>query len=153
MRISPTEVSVSDLSSVKIVHRVGSKFNKSDWYQKFNDNPHLGIFAMTDPKEHATRRRLFAQSFSNSFLLQFEPTLRQKVEIAVSKIKRNAEVGRADILKWFTFMATDIMGELSFGKSFDMLQQEEVRRNQSSQCCLLLTGNRKLHTSGSWKLP
>lgn len=81
---------------------------------------------MTDPKEHAARRRLFAQSFSNTSLLRFEPVIRKKVEIALSKIKRDAEAGTADLLKWFTFMSTDVMGELSFGKSFDMLQQEEV---------------------------
>jgi cytochrome P450 len=71
VRISPTEVSVADLSSVKTTHRVGSKFNKSGWYKSFSSNAHEGIFATIDPKEHATRRRLFAQGFSNTSLLRF----------------------------------------------------------------------------------
>jgi hypothetical protein len=50
------------------------------------------------------------------------------VDTAISKIKRDALASKADILKWFTFMATDVIGELSFGVSFDMLKQEEVRR-------------------------
>ncbi|KAJ9665637.1 hypothetical protein H2201_004329 [Coniosporium apollinis] len=80
---------------------------------------------MTDPKQHATRRRLFAQPFSNSSITTFEPAIRRKVDLAVSKIKRDAEESSADILKWFTFMATDVAGELSFGTSFDMLQHEQ----------------------------
>jgi len=81
---------------------------------------------MVDPKQHATRRRLFAQAFSNSNMLTLEPTIKERVKTAISKIRRDALVGNADVLKWFTFMATDISGELSFGKSFEMLQQEQV---------------------------
>ena len=61
-------------------------------------------------------------------MLKFEPVVRKKVDTAVAKIKRDALAGgEADVLKWFTFMATDVIGELSFGRSFDMLEQEEVR--------------------------
>lgn len=59
-------------------------------------------------------------------MLKFESIVRSKVDTAVAKIKRDALAGNADVLKWFTFMATDVIGELSFGTSFDMLEQEEV---------------------------
>ncbi|KAK5008997.1 hypothetical protein LTR60_005301, partial [Cryomyces antarcticus] len=68
---------------------------------------------MTDPKQHATRRRLFAQSFSKSSILTFEMVVRQRIDLAVAKIKRDAEQGSADILKWFTFMATDVSAVLA----------------------------------------
>lgn len=126
MRISPDEIAIADLASIKQVYRVGSNFLKSPWYQKFNESPHPGIFAMVDAKEHAVRRRLFAQSFSKTSLARFEPQIRAKVDVAISKIKRDLESSTADILKWLTFMATDVMGELSFGKSFEMLEQEAV---------------------------
>lgn len=127
VRVSPTEIAITDLSSMKQIHRVGSAFRKSDWYTKFNFNAEPGIFSMVDPEAHAARRRLFAQSFSNSSLARFESHIREKVDAAINKIKRDAHTGRADILKWFTFMATDVIGELSFGASFDMLKSEEVR--------------------------
>jgi cytochrome P450 len=139
---------------VKQIHRVGSNFRKSDWYTIFNDSAHPGIFSLIDQKKHAIRRRLFAQNFSVSSLLRFEPQIRAKVDTAISKIKRDASASRADILKWFTFMATDVIGELSFGVSFDMLKQEEV--------CLQTFPfnhyvsnwlNRKHNTSGTWKQP
>ena len=130
VRVSPTEIAVSDLAAFKTVHKVGSPFTKSQWYQKFNESSHPGIFALIDPREHGVRRRLFAQSFSNTSMLKFETVIRNKVDLAVSKIKRDALAGQADILRWFTFLATDTIGELSFGRSFDMLEHERV----SIQC-------------------
>lgn len=50
--------------------------------------------------------------------------------MAVEKLKRDALAGNGDMLKWFTFMATDISGELSFGKSFGMLEQGKVSGDQ-----------------------
>lgn len=81
---------------------------------------------MTDPHAHSSRRRLFAQPFANSSILTYEAVVREKVEIAIAKIGRDATTGEADVLKWFTFMATDVIGQLSFGKSFETLQREEV---------------------------
>jgi len=84
---------------------------------------------MTNTKQHAQRRKLFAQPFSNTSIMRFEEIVRSKINLAVSKIRRDAENGTADIFKWFTYMATDVSGQLSFGKSFEMLEKEKVRRH------------------------
>jgi hypothetical protein len=34
--------------------------------------------------------------------------------------------GATDVYKWWMFMTTDIIGELSFGESFQMLESGEV---------------------------
>ena len=125
VRIAPTEIAVSNLEAYKTIHRIGSGFNKSQWYEKLVEGP-LGVFAMSDPKQHAARRRLLAQPFANSSIQNLAPIVAERVTLAVQKLKRDALAGNGDILKWFTFMATDISGEVSFGKSFEMLQQEKV---------------------------
>jgi Cytochrome P450 len=126
VRISPAEIAIADLAAARIIHKVGSGFTKAEWYIKFTDSPRPGIFAMLDPKQHATRRRLFAQPFSKTSMTGYEGVVRGMVDLAVDKIKREAERGVADVLKWWTFMATDVSGELSFGKSFEMLRIEKV---------------------------
>ena len=126
--MSPDEIAIADLASVKQVYRIGTNFLKSPWYQKFNESPRPGIFTMIDVKDHAARRRMFAQNFSKTSLTLFEPQVRRKVETAIAKIKRDLQESKADVLKWFTFMATDIIGELSFGESFNILEQEKVKR-------------------------
>lgn len=39
--------------------------------------------------------------------------------------------GAADVFKWWLFMATDVIGELSFGESFRMLEAGEVMQATS----------------------
>lgn len=58
--------------------------------------------------------------------------------MAVKKMKRDAEKGMiVDVLKWWTFMASDVIGELCFGRGFDSLVTEEVSCPSfvKLQCC------------------
>lgn len=81
---------------------------------------------MVNPEEHAARRKLLSQEFSKSAIVKRETMVKQKIELCVGKIRRDAIAGRADILMWFTYMATDIIRQLSFGNSFEMLEKEAV---------------------------
>lgn len=83
---------------------------------------------MIDPKEHAERRKLFAPLWTNSALHEhWEDMVIEKAQLAVSKIKRDALAGEACVYQWWTFMTTDVISQLSFGESTDMLKQEGVR--------------------------
>jgi cytochrome P450 len=124
VHISPAEIAVADFDSFREIHRIKSGYLKSPWYQEFGPP---GIFTMIDPHQHAKRRQLLARGFSKSYLRQnWEPMVKEKAETAVEKIKRDAQRGTADILKWWTFYTTDTVSQLSFGESFHMLEQEEV---------------------------
>jgi cytochrome P450 len=68
VRTGPEEVDFSDFQSFKEIHRIGGRFLKSPWYQKFRDAPVLATFSMLDPKQHAARRKLLARPFSNTSL-------------------------------------------------------------------------------------
>jgi hypothetical protein len=115
VRIAPDEVAVSDLDGFAKIHKIVA-------------NREPGIFAERDPHRHAARRRLFAQAFSNSALQRnWAPEIHQKAHKAVARIKADALAGEADILKWWTLMATDVIAHLAFGESFDMLELGKVR--------------------------
>jgi len=127
VRISPNEVAISDPEGFKQIHAVTSKFTKSIWYEKLTHFPRLSVFTMRNPKQHAARRKLFARAFSKSYLREnWESTVKDKCRLAVQSIKKQAEGGSADVLKWWTFMATDIVGRLGFGESFGMLELGHV---------------------------
>ncbi|KAJ5704261.1 hypothetical protein N7493_011399 [Penicillium malachiteum] len=133
VRISPDEVSFSDINSHRTLHSVGSQFRKSEWYKKFTnsegkfDSP--GLFAMTDPREHGNRKILFSQQFSNSSIMSKESVIRANIHMAVDKFSRDAHVnGFADIMKWWTFLATDVIAELSF--AFNLLQYLPIEKLQ-----------------------
>lgn len=124
VRLSPTEVAVgADVPAFRAIHGVQSKFKKDVWYERLTNFPRLSVFTMRDPREHGARRRLFARGFSKSYLREvWEPAVREKVAVAVSKIGAEARAGRADLMRWWTFMATDVVGVLGFGESFGMLE-------------------------------
>ncbi|KAL5340232.1 cytochrome P450 [Aspergillus crustosus] len=122
VRISPDEISISSLPEFKEIHRPGSGFLKTGWYEKFVMR-HLGVFAMRDAKQHAGRRRLLARAFSKSELrASWEGVVKEKARIAVLKMRNEMEDGgKCDVLKWWTFLATDVSGQLMFGEDFGMV--------------------------------
>lgn len=134
VRVAPREVVIADGFAAQAIHKVGSGFTKSAWYEDItmmtrpNTNGSDGIFFMRDVEDHAARRRLFARPFSNSSLqANSESIVREKVATAVTKIREELERdGRADILKWWTLMTTDVIAHLSFGESFGGLEQGKV---------------------------
>lgn len=127
VRIAPNEVAVSDLEGFANIHKIGGGFLKSPWYETLVARE-PGIFAQRDPNLHAARRRLFAQAFSNSALQRNWATeIHEKTRRAVARIKADALISEADILKWWTLMATDVIAHLAFGESFDMLELGKVR--------------------------
>ena len=77
---------------------------------------------MTNARDHAARRKLFGPPFAKSAISSREDLIREKVNLAVDKIKQDARTGNADLVKWWQFMAADTIGELSFGKSFGLLE-------------------------------
>lgn len=56
-----------------------------------------------------------------------EPLINARVRLTIQRMQEEMKTrGVADIFKWWIFMATDIIGELSFGESFRMLEQGRV---------------------------
>ncbi|KAF4476595.1 Cytochrome P450 monooxygenase cypX [Colletotrichum fructicola Nara gc5] len=123
VRLSPGEVSVVSVDSHRKIYSVSSRCTKHEWYLKFGGHSYPGLFTMTDHQEHAQRRKMFARAFSKSQLrVQWEDTIRAIAKKDVHRIADDLkENGKADVLKCWTFMTSDISGELMFGESWDML--------------------------------
>lgn len=139
VRIAPDEAAVSGLQPTQMIHKVGSGFNKSSFYDAITAQRHdsePGIFSMRGGKQHAARRRLFARPFSqNSLQANWESVIQSKVRLAVNRIREEAGAeGEADILKWWTLMATDVIAHLSFGESFRMLELGRVCCRDQVDC-------------------
>ena len=83
---------------------------------------------MSDTRAHAQRRKIFARAFSKSYLRQqYESSVRDLANNAVRRMAREARnSGATDVLKWWTFMATDVSALLFFGDSFHMVETGQV---------------------------
>ncbi|KAI7191085.1 cytochrome P450 monooxygenase-like protein [Hortaea werneckii] len=128
VRISPNEVAINDPRGFKQVHGIGSGFTKADWYLHLVDLDRPGVFAMTDQRAHAARRKMFARPFSKTHLREhWEGTVREKVDLALSRMQDELQTaGTVDVLKWWTLMATDVSSTLMFGDCFHTLENGEV---------------------------
>ncbi|KAH8691949.1 putative benzoate 4-monooxygenase cytochrome P450 [Talaromyces proteolyticus] len=149
VRVSPTEVHVNDIPAVKEIHKVGSRYLKSDWYFDLTTRSTVTIFNTTSPSYHSHLRKLMSGPISDANLKQYEPIIMERVSLALEGIDDEIRArGAADIFKWATFLATDVIGELTFGESFKMLERRE--KNQYVEDLETIASNQPFKTTFPW---
>ncbi|KAK1512411.1 cytochrome P450 3A17 [Colletotrichum costaricense] len=124
VRIAPNELSCIDIQSVSQVYKVGGGFEKAQWIGDYATKlPALSLSMILNSEEAKQRRRLLQGSFAiTSLRKNWESTIRSKVELAVMKIKTEALAGSSNSHKWWTYMAADVISQLSFGQSLGVLE-------------------------------
>lgn len=125
VRLGPNDVDVSDVDAAREIHRVRDPFVKSEFYGP--GGRIQSMFSTRDPQFHSQRRRLLGPYFSEASLNTFEDKVSGLVQAAVDGIvEESRQTGCADILKWWTLMAMDVIADLTFGESFGMVKSGEV---------------------------
>jgi cytochrome P450 len=127
VRVSTNFVNVADLKGAQRIHRIRGEFLKSPWYQNIAGPDRLNVFNTQDIDEHRRLRRLLSGPMSESNLKTLIPQVENKVRLAIDRmVEETKSRGVADVAKWWMFMATDVIGELTFGESFRMLEYGKV---------------------------
>lgn len=107
--------------------KFSSGFLKSAWYDKLAVGGAKNIFSVRDPKAHSVRRRLLSSPMADASLQSMEPVIEAKIKLSIDRMQREMkDRGATDIFKWWYFTSTDIIGELTFGESFQLLERGEV---------------------------
>ncbi|KAK4447178.1 cytochrome P450 [Podospora aff. communis PSN243] len=126
VRLSPARVAINHTSAWEEIHRIGAGFRKTKFHESIVIGPEQMLFGIRDVKKHKERRKLFARALGMGVLREnWEYKVREKAELAVRRIREEAEKGRADVVKWWRLMAGDVIAFLSFGESFDLLEDAE----------------------------
>ncbi|KAJ4179826.1 hypothetical protein NW755_012221 [Fusarium falciforme] len=121
VRVGPKDVSVNSIDGYYRIHGVGSHCTKTPVFDKIRFSHSPMLFTMRDPQAHAQRKRILGRSLT-AVRADQETTIRRLVELAISQIKTEAEDGRVDVYKWWRCLAVDVMTEMAFGQSFDLLE-------------------------------
>ncbi|RDW69038.1 cytochrome P450 [Aspergillus mulundensis] len=122
VRIAPNELSFATAQAFRDIYGAPTKtrklFPKSD---RFYDNGHPNIAFVLDPEEHARQHKVFAPQFRPSAVRTQEPIVHSHVDLWVKQIAARGRDGTIplDISKWFEWLTFDIIGELTFGQSFN----------------------------------
>ncbi|EGD89298.1 hypothetical protein H112_02916 [Trichophyton rubrum D6] len=118
VRIRPREISVNNAAAVRDIHGYGSVCLKGSFYDL--NYPSRSLQMTRDKAFHSRRRRTWDRGFSPKALSEYEPRVYQHCLDLVKQLSRLAGTP-VDIGKWFKYFGFDVMGDLSFGRPFDML--------------------------------
>lgn len=144
VRIQPDHISIADDEAIQAVYGHGNGFLKAEFYDAFVSIKR-GLFNTRDRAEHTRKRKIISHTFSAKAIGQFEPYMRQNLEIFVGQWDRIAASGSEETkgyvtlnaLHWFNYLAFDIIGDLAFGAPFGMLEKgkdvAEVRESPDAE--------------------
>ncbi|GAB1198455.1 hypothetical protein APSETT444_007778 [Aspergillus pseudonomiae] len=120
VRIGPTELSIRDPAAVKPIYGSSAKVSKGVWYTC--SEPRVSLETVRDKKVHAMQRKVWDHGFSSQALENYEPRLSYYATQLVHAI--DSHLGQSmNMTQWFTYLSFDVMGDLAFGKGFNMLAE------------------------------
>ncbi|KAF7879414.1 hypothetical protein EAF04_000610 [Stromatinia cepivora] len=123
VRIGPNELSIIKPEAVQALIGLGSKCTKSPWYDVIA-LPHITMHLERDRVKHDKRRKVWDRGFSAKSLRNYEGRVTSYADELVSQF--DAFGGKAvNVTHWFNAYTFDVIGDLAFGKSFDMLKTGE----------------------------
>ena len=91
------------------------------------------VLTTIDIGQHASMRRLLSHAFSDRALADQEVFIHEHVDKLVAQLKQQAQHGPFDIIPWFNFFTFDVIGDLSFGESFNSLSEGNIPFSTSNR--------------------
>ncbi|KAI1762720.1 cytochrome P450 [Hypoxylon sp. FL1150] len=131
IRISPNELSFATVQAHRDIYSTPSRTRKPFLKDSifYNNGDVTNIFYEPDPAEHARMRRVLAPGFSGGAVKKHERVIHRYVDMFVRKVTELSGEGEgrgvdaSEVIPWLAF---DIMGELTFGESFDAVARGET---------------------------
>nr|P0DPA4.1 RecName: Full=Cytochrome P450 monooxygenase FCK2; AltName: Full=Cytokinin biosynthesis protein 2 [Fusarium pseudograminearum CS3096] len=119
VRIGPNELSIIDPHALRALHSNSSPCTKGPWYSV--EHPIKALQMTRDKEEHAYRRKAWDLAFSSKALREYEARVAGYTTQLVDQIEASQSTP-IDASLWFNFYSFDVMGDLAFGRTFDMLK-------------------------------
>ncbi|KAL9120827.1 MAG: hypothetical protein Q9187_002618 [Circinaria calcarea] len=133
VRTAPNELSFIEPSVWKTIYTQRqsrhAKFQKN--YDTFHENQSdlsHSIF-IADDADHLRMRKVLAHAFSERALREQEPLIQAHVDSLIQELyEETAKMNRQlDLVKWYNWVAFDIVADLAFGEPFDCLKDSQYR--------------------------
>lgn len=126
VRTGPNELSFASAESWKDIYGHAGKgrqtFIKSNFYDSNGKQP--SIVTARDPIEHSIQRKALSAAFSAKALRDQENVIHQYVDLFITQIGKlgSATTKGINIPEAFNWLTFDIIGDLTFGESFDAVK-------------------------------
>ncbi|KAH8588815.1 cytochrome P450 [Bisporella sp. PMI_857] len=138
VRFGPNSLSINSNTALKAIYGHKANVKKSQFYESFPPtkdtfNTHSSI----DKASHARKRRVLSHAFSDGALRSMEKYILANVQNFTSALGRKpigllSEKSQEttqwsvpqNMADWSNYLTFDVMGDLCFGKAFEMLEHE-----------------------------
>jgi hypothetical protein len=122
VRLGPRDLSITDVNAVPVVHGVQSKCSKGPWYGAASHLEGFSLHTSRDKKNHKERRRIWDRAFNTKVLHEYEPRVNRHTAVLIQQLDERA--GKTlRFSDWVNFYSFDVMGDIGFSKSFEMLEK------------------------------
>ncbi|KAF4628189.1 hypothetical protein G7Y89_g9962 [Cudoniella acicularis] len=122
LRIGSSDMSIIHPKAVSAIYGLKTKCRKAAWYDL--TSPMISLQTARQKDVHDRRRRIWSLAFSDAALRGYEDRIRNYRDQLVFQL--DAFGGKpVNVPKWFNLYTFDVMGDLAFGTSFDMLASKE----------------------------
>ncbi|EXJ72455.1 uncharacterized protein A1O5_04959 [Cladophialophora psammophila CBS 110553] len=126
VRLEPNSYSIDDPEAIKTIYTISTPWMKSRWYEPSCPPGTSTNFSTSDNKDATRYRRNYAQAFSMSSILAFEPLIDECGELLIEKLKAFTKSSETiDLTHWFTCWAFDCQGHITFSQRFGFLDDGE----------------------------
>ncbi|KAH7141644.1 cytochrome P450 67 [Dactylonectria macrodidyma] len=123
VRTGPNELSIVNPKAVQAIHSNASKCSKGPWYNL--QLPSVSLHSTRDRAEHAHRRKTWDQGFSSKALRDYEPRVIHYTNQLMTQIEM-MKGKPMNVAEEFNLYSFDIMGNLAFGKDFNMVKTQKM---------------------------
>ncbi|KAI0183116.1 cytochrome P450 [Xylaria flabelliformis] len=129
VRTGPNEITVFHPEAVEVLHGSGSTCSKSDWYDVLW--PHIAINSIRDKAEHDLRRKIWNPIFSKEALPDYDRAYERHNDLFKTVIRQyyGQNINIVDLIYSWSF---NVMGEITFSKSFQTVTNEDARHQQQT---------------------
>ncbi|KIY03472.1 uncharacterized protein Z520_00163 [Fonsecaea multimorphosa CBS 102226] len=129
VRYSPNSLAFNEPQAFRDIYGFKRNFRKADatTVGASSDPDHRNTFSEPLTEKAMKKRRILSQGFSESALRDAEEFMIEKIDILCKQLISPSTEKAKDMSLWLNYLAYDIMGEVVFGKSFDMLTNPSLR--------------------------
>jgi tryprostatin B 6-hydroxylase len=123
VRVGSSDLSIIHPKAVNVIYGPGTKCDRAAFY---NGDPLPSLISTRERGAHDRRRRVWSPAFSDKALRGYAERTKIYDDQLLSRIEAASASGASmNLSKWFNYYSFDVMGDLAFGESFDMLKNDQ----------------------------
>jgi cytochrome P450 len=101
----------------------GQLMKDPEVYMKSVNGEH-SILSVPSDADHSRYRRLLSHGFSERAIREQEVVVKSYVDLLIQGLHQRAKEGPQDMVAWFNWITFDVIGDLTFDRSFDCLRNQ-----------------------------